>query len=158
MPQYDNSEFVMKHFSALRQRADPVYSSPLNVSGLSWRLKVYPVCGVTYLTHSHIHPSMCPGLAGDSKCTRFVALLISHIHTFTHSPLNVSGLSWRLKVYPVCGFTYHTHSHIHPSMCLGLAGDSKCTRFVALLITHSLTMLSSLWHYLLHTERDVAPW
>jgi hypothetical protein len=23
--------------------ADPVYSQPLNVSGLSWRLKVYPV-------------------------------------------------------------------------------------------------------------------
>ena len=144
---------------------------------------MYPVCGFTYHTHSHINPSMCLVLAGDSKCTRLVALLITHIHTFTHSPLNVSGLSWRLKVYPVCGFTYHTHSHIYPSMCLGLAGDSKCTlfvaflishihpsmclvlagdskctRFVALLITHSLTMLSSLWHYLSHLERDVAPW
>ncbi|XP_021104358.1 E3 ubiquitin-protein ligase TRIM37 isoform X5 [Heterocephalus glaber] len=28
--------------STLRQRADPVYSSPLQVSGLCWRLKVYP--------------------------------------------------------------------------------------------------------------------
>uniref|UniRef100_A0A8D0CIC7 Tripartite motif containing 37 n=1 Tax=Scleropages formosus TaxID=113540 RepID=A0A8D0CIC7_SCLFO len=29
--------------STLRQRADPVYSSPLQISGLCWRLKVYPV-------------------------------------------------------------------------------------------------------------------
>ena len=29
--------------SLLRRKADPVYSEPLNVSGLSWRLKVYPV-------------------------------------------------------------------------------------------------------------------
>ena len=33
----------MKNFSVLQQRADPVYSQPLHVSGLSWRLKVYPV-------------------------------------------------------------------------------------------------------------------
>jgi hypothetical protein len=45
VPQYDTSTFVMKNFSLLRQRADPVYSPPLNVSGLSWRLKVYPVSG-----------------------------------------------------------------------------------------------------------------
>lgn len=43
MPQYDTSTFVMKNFSVLQQRADPVYSQPLHVSGLSWRLKVYPV-------------------------------------------------------------------------------------------------------------------
>ena len=34
----------MNSFSVLQQRADPVYSQPLHVSGLSWRLKVYPVC------------------------------------------------------------------------------------------------------------------
>ena len=44
VPQYDCSTFVMNNFSGLQQRADPVYSQPLNVSGLSWRLKVYPVC------------------------------------------------------------------------------------------------------------------
>ena len=33
----------MNNFSVLQQRADPVYSPPLHVSGLSWRLKVYPV-------------------------------------------------------------------------------------------------------------------
>lgn len=43
VPQYDTSTFVMKNFSVLQQRADPVYSQPLNVSGFGWRLKVYPV-------------------------------------------------------------------------------------------------------------------
>ncbi len=43
VPQYDSTTFEMKSFSILQQRADPVYSQPLHVSGLSWRLKVYPV-------------------------------------------------------------------------------------------------------------------
>ena len=43
VPQYDSSTFVLNHFSLLQQRADPVYSPPLHVTGLSWRLKVYPV-------------------------------------------------------------------------------------------------------------------
>ncbi|GFO08938.1 E3 ubiquitin-protein ligase trim37 [Plakobranchus ocellatus] len=42
VPQYESSTFMMKNFSVLRQRADPVYSPPLQVHGLSWRLKVYP--------------------------------------------------------------------------------------------------------------------
>ena len=43
VPQYDSSTFVLNHFSLLQQRADPVYSPPHHVTGLSWRLKVYPV-------------------------------------------------------------------------------------------------------------------
>ncbi|XP_021104359.1 E3 ubiquitin-protein ligase TRIM37 isoform X7 [Heterocephalus glaber] len=42
VPSYDSATFVLENFSTLRQRADPVYSSPLQVSGLCWRLKVYP--------------------------------------------------------------------------------------------------------------------
>ncbi|KAL4221363.1 Tripartite motif containing 37 [Mactra antiquata] len=42
VPPYDRSTFVMNNFSSLQQRADPVYSLPLLVNGLSWRLKVYP--------------------------------------------------------------------------------------------------------------------
>ncbi|XP_043910211.1 E3 ubiquitin-protein ligase TRIM37 isoform X2 [Protopterus annectens] len=42
VPGYDSSTFVLENFSTLRQRADPVYSPPLQVSGLCWRLKVYP--------------------------------------------------------------------------------------------------------------------
>nr|XP_020847514.1 E3 ubiquitin-protein ligase TRIM37 isoform X3 [Phascolarctos cinereus] len=42
VPAYDSTTFVLENFSTLRQRADPVYSPPLQVSGLCWRLKVYP--------------------------------------------------------------------------------------------------------------------
>ncbi|XP_073091427.1 E3 ubiquitin-protein ligase TRIM37 isoform X1 [Manis javanica] len=42
VPSYDSATFVLENFSTLRQRADPVYSPPLQVSGLCWRLKVYP--------------------------------------------------------------------------------------------------------------------
>ncbi|XP_066431929.1 E3 ubiquitin-protein ligase TRIM37 isoform X2 [Eleutherodactylus coqui] len=42
VPSYDSTTFVLENFSTLRQRADPVYSPPLQVSGLCWRLKVYP--------------------------------------------------------------------------------------------------------------------
>uniref|UniRef100_A0A5K3F6G7 E3 ubiquitin-protein ligase TRIM37 n=1 Tax=Mesocestoides corti TaxID=53468 RepID=A0A5K3F6G7_MESCO len=42
VPPYDSSTFVIQNFSLLRQRVDPVYSPPLHVGGLSWRLKVYP--------------------------------------------------------------------------------------------------------------------
>ncbi|XP_053563361.1 E3 ubiquitin-protein ligase TRIM37 [Bombina bombina] len=42
VPTYDSTAFVLENFSTLRQRADPVYSPPLQISGLCWRLKVYP--------------------------------------------------------------------------------------------------------------------
>ncbi|XP_034496999.1 E3 ubiquitin-protein ligase TRIM37 isoform X13 [Ailuropoda melanoleuca] len=42
VPSYDSATFVLENFSTLRQRADPVYSPSLQVSGLCWRLKVYP--------------------------------------------------------------------------------------------------------------------
>ena len=51
VPQYDTSTFVMNNFSGLQQRADPVYSQALQVSGLNWRLKVYPVRNLNYLIH-----------------------------------------------------------------------------------------------------------
>ncbi|XP_014663122.1 PREDICTED: E3 ubiquitin-protein ligase TRIM37-like [Priapulus caudatus] len=42
VPHYDSSTFVMNSFTVLRHKADPVYSPPLHVNGLVWRLKVYP--------------------------------------------------------------------------------------------------------------------
>lgn len=39
VPQYDTSTFVMKNFSVLQQRADPVYSQPLHVSASAGDLK-----------------------------------------------------------------------------------------------------------------------
>lgn len=45
VPPYESSAFLLRNFSLLQQRADPVYSRPLTTSGLTWRLKVYPVSG-----------------------------------------------------------------------------------------------------------------
>lgn len=42
VPSYDSSTFVMQQFTQLQHKADPVYSPPLHVNGLCWRLKVYP--------------------------------------------------------------------------------------------------------------------
>ncbi|KAK4474485.1 hypothetical protein MN116_001635 [Schistosoma mekongi] len=42
VPPYESSTFTLQPYSVMKQRADPVYSQPLYVSGLSWRLKVYP--------------------------------------------------------------------------------------------------------------------
>merc|ERR1719474_720844 len=42
VPSYDEKTFSMSHFSVFQSKADPVYSPPLHVHGLSWRLKVYP--------------------------------------------------------------------------------------------------------------------
>lgn len=42
VPGYDSSTFVMQNFTALQRKADPVYSPPLHINGLCWRLKVYP--------------------------------------------------------------------------------------------------------------------
>ncbi|KAF7995109.1 hypothetical protein HCN44_004581 [Aphidius gifuensis] len=42
VPTYDCSTFVMQNFTQLQLKADPVYSLPLHVNGLCWRLKVYP--------------------------------------------------------------------------------------------------------------------
>ncbi|RXG74022.1 E3 ubiquitin-protein ligase TRIM37 [Armadillidium vulgare] len=39
VPQFDSSTFVLNSFSQLQHKADPVYSPPLHVNGLSWRLK-----------------------------------------------------------------------------------------------------------------------
>lgn len=42
VPAYDSSRFVITNFSALQIKAEAVYSPPLHVTGLTWRLKVYP--------------------------------------------------------------------------------------------------------------------
>lgn len=42
VPTYDSSTFVMENFTQLQHKADPVYSFPMHVNGLCWRLKVYP--------------------------------------------------------------------------------------------------------------------
>ncbi|KAL3856760.1 hypothetical protein ACJMK2_011480 [Sinanodonta woodiana] len=68
VPQYDTSSFTMKNFSVLQQRADPVYSQPLHVSGLSWRLKVYPDGnGVVRGNYLSVFLELSAGLPETSK-------------------------------------------------------------------------------------------
>ncbi|BFZ18623.1 hypothetical protein BsWGS_21662 [Bradybaena similaris] len=68
VPQYDTSTFMMKNFSVLRQRADPVYSPPLFVNGLSWRLKVYPDGnGVVRGNYLSVFLELSAGLPETSK-------------------------------------------------------------------------------------------
>lgn len=42
VPPYDTGTFIMEKFTTMQQKGVPVYSNPLQVSGLNWRLKVYP--------------------------------------------------------------------------------------------------------------------
>ncbi|XP_052797525.1 LOW QUALITY PROTEIN: E3 ubiquitin-protein ligase TRIM37-like [Mya arenaria] len=68
VPPYDSSTFVMNSFSALQQRADPVYSQPLQVNGLSWRLKVYPDGnGVVRGNYLSVFLELSAGLPETSK-------------------------------------------------------------------------------------------
>ncbi|XP_032901643.1 E3 ubiquitin-protein ligase TRIM37 isoform X3 [Amblyraja radiata] len=68
VPTYDFSTFVLSHFSTLRQRADPVYSPPLQISGLCWRLKVYPDGnGVVRGNYLSVFLELSAGLPETSK-------------------------------------------------------------------------------------------
>lgn len=68
VPQYDNNTFVMNNFSSLQHKADPVYSPPLNVNGLSWRLKVYPDGnGVVRGNYLSVFLELSSGLPETSK-------------------------------------------------------------------------------------------
>ncbi|XP_061755024.1 E3 ubiquitin-protein ligase TRIM37-like isoform X1 [Nerophis ophidion] len=68
VPAYDSSTFVLVHFSTLRQRADPVYSPPLQICGLCWRLKVYPDGnGVVRGNYLSVFLELSAGLPETSK-------------------------------------------------------------------------------------------
>ncbi|PAA62487.1 hypothetical protein BOX15_Mlig024145g1, partial [Macrostomum lignano] len=68
VPPYDGSEFRLEQFSQLQQRADPVYSEPLRVHGLSWRLKVYPDGnGVVRGNYLSVFLELTAGLPETSK-------------------------------------------------------------------------------------------
>ena len=68
MPQYDSSTFTINGFSQLQNKADPIYSPPLNVNGLSWRLKVYPDGnGVVRGNYLSVFLELSAGLTETSK-------------------------------------------------------------------------------------------
>lgn len=59
VPPYSSSVFTIEEFSRMRNNADPIYSHPLIVDGLKWRLKVHFIlfysvnCGLISL-HSFV--------------------------------------------------------------------------------------------------------
>ncbi|KAG1714255.1 E3 ubiquitin-protein ligase TRIM37 [Nymphon striatum] len=68
VPPYESSTFVMNNFSILQRRADPIYSPPLHVLGLSWRLKVYPDGnGVVRGNYLSVFLELSSGLSDTSK-------------------------------------------------------------------------------------------
>jgi tripartite motif-containing protein 37 len=68
VPQYDTSTFQINNFSQSQLKADPVYSPPLNINGLSWRLKVYPDGnGVVRGNYLSVFLELSAGLSETSK-------------------------------------------------------------------------------------------
>ncbi|XP_077557192.1 uncharacterized protein LOC144172308 [Haemaphysalis longicornis] len=68
VPPYESSAFLLRNFSLLQQRADPVYSRPLTTSGLTWRLKVYPDGnGVVRGNYLSVFLELTAGLPETSK-------------------------------------------------------------------------------------------
>jgi tripartite motif-containing protein 37 len=50
VPAYSTSIFTIEDFSRMRNNADPIYSPPLVVDGLKWRLKVELFLSFLFLT------------------------------------------------------------------------------------------------------------
>ncbi|XP_021918707.1 uncharacterized protein LOC110829364 isoform X2 [Zootermopsis nevadensis] len=68
VPGYDSSTFIMQQFTQLQHKADPVYSTPLHVNGLCWRLKVYPDGnGVVRGNYLSVFLELSAGLPETSK-------------------------------------------------------------------------------------------
>jgi len=68
VPQYDEKSFTLTNFTSLQSKADPVYSPPLHVNGLSWRLKVYPDGnGVVRGNYLSVFLELSAGLPETSK-------------------------------------------------------------------------------------------
>lgn len=68
VPQYDSSTFQINNFSQSQLKADPVYSPPLSINGLSWRLKVYPDGnGVVRGNYLSVFLELSAGLSETSK-------------------------------------------------------------------------------------------
>ncbi|XP_016844823.1 uncharacterized protein LOC100121202 isoform X1 [Nasonia vitripennis] len=68
VPGYDSATFAMQNFSQLQLKADPVYSAPLLVNGLCWRLKVYPDGnGVVRGNYLSVFLELSAGLPETSK-------------------------------------------------------------------------------------------
>ncbi|CAF1252060.1 unnamed protein product [Adineta steineri] len=68
IPPYDSNIFKITNYSLRRQNVDPIYSQPLHINGLTWRLKVYPDGnGTVRGTHLSVFLELTNGLSETSK-------------------------------------------------------------------------------------------
>ncbi|XP_049866726.1 E3 ubiquitin-protein ligase TRIM37-like isoform X2 [Pectinophora gossypiella] len=76
VPSYDSSTFPLSNFTQLQHAAAPVYSAPLHVNGLCWRLKVYPDGnGVVRGNYLSVFLELSAGLPETSKYEYRVEML-----------------------------------------------------------------------------------
>ncbi|XP_050344954.1 uncharacterized protein LOC126769959 isoform X2 [Nymphalis io] len=76
VPSYDSSTFPLVGFTQLQHAAAPVYSAPLHVNGLCWRLKVYPDGnGVVRGNYLSVFLELSAGLPETSKYEYRVEML-----------------------------------------------------------------------------------
>ncbi|VDK80355.1 unnamed protein product [Dibothriocephalus latus] len=93
VPAYDSSTFVMRNFTLLRQRVDPVYSPPLHVGGLSWRLKVYPDGnGVVRGNYLSVFLELSAGIREPSKFVQQHTFCLTRAVADQTSAINVLSL------------------------------------------------------------------
>ncbi|KAI4477316.1 hypothetical protein M0804_012906 [Polistes exclamans] len=81
VPGYDSATFAMQNFTQLQLKADPVYSAPLHVNGLCWRLKVYPDGnGVVRGNYLSVFLELTAGLPETSKYEYRVEMIHQGLH------------------------------------------------------------------------------
>ncbi|CAF0875972.1 unnamed protein product [Didymodactylos carnosus] len=84
VPQYDSSTYVINNFTILQHNVDPVYSQPLQINGLTWRLKVYPDGnGTVRGTYLSVFLELTTGLSEPSKYEYRVEM----IHQLSKDPV-----------------------------------------------------------------------
>ena len=87
VPQYESGNFILHHFASLQHKADPVYSPPLNVNGLSWRLKVYPDGkGVVRGNYLSVFLELSAGLPETSKYEYRVEMIHQQVSNANSGP------------------------------------------------------------------------
>ncbi|KAL5107624.1 E3 ubiquitin-protein ligase TRIM37 [Taenia crassiceps] len=76
VPPYATGEFVIRSFSRVRQRAEPIYSPPLECGALKWRLKVYPNGnGIVRGQYLSVFLEMTSGRREPSKYEYYIQLM-----------------------------------------------------------------------------------
>jgi len=82
IPQYDSCAFRIKNYSTLRHTTEVIYSDPLFVNGLTWRLKVYPNGnGVAKGSYLSVFLEMLKGLREASKYEYRVEMINHRNHS-----------------------------------------------------------------------------